>query len=115
MCGTLSPVEMVVGGELDTVEMGAARKGSPIETHADEELNTIEVVVDEEQNTVEMSAATRTNAIETTSDEPSSTAEMTTDKTLISHGKSAASFCYILFCYILSYTHNCIVLGFLSP
>ena len=76
MCETLSPVEMVVGGELDTVEMGAARKGSPIETHADEERNTIEVVVDEEQNTVEIAAATRTNPIETTSDEPSIAAEM---------------------------------------
>jgi hypothetical protein len=84
---TLSPVELVVGEELDTVEMGAARKGSPIETHADEGLNTIEVAVDEEQNSIEMAAATRTSPIETTSDEPWSAAEMTTDKTFSSHGE----------------------------
>ncbi|CAL4897774.1 unnamed protein product [Urochloa decumbens] len=84
---TLSPVEVVVDEELNTVEMTTTRKTSPIEMGVDEELNTVEVAVDEELNTVEMVVATRIIPIETTSDEPLGAAEMATDEMLSSQGE----------------------------
>ncbi|RCV19547.1 hypothetical protein SETIT_3G394700v2 [Setaria italica] len=84
---TLSPVEVVVDEELNTVEMATAIETSPIEMGVDEELNTVEVAADEELNIVQMAVATRANSIETTSDEPLGAAEMTTDKMLSSQGE----------------------------